>query len=148
LYAGTYLNGVFKTNDAGQSWQPTGSGLNKDPIVYTLAIDPKTPTILYAGTRKGGTLGGGGVFQSTDGGQSWIEKNSGLKELYVYDLAIDPFEPHVLYAATHAMGVFKSFNGGDDWSSASIGVIDQSARTLVYRPEPELPNLPRHVAWG
>jgi photosystem II stability/assembly factor-like uncharacterized protein len=134
LYAGTYLNGVFKTNNAGQSWQPTGSGLNEDAIVYTLAVDPKTPTILYAGTRKGGTLGGGGVFQSTDGGQSWIEKNSGLKELYVYDLAIDPFEPHVLYAATHAMGVFKSFNGGDEWSSASIGVIDQSARTLVIDP--------------
>jgi hypothetical protein len=32
------------------------------------------------------------------------------------------------------MGVFKSFNGGDEWSSASIGVIDQSARTLVIDP--------------
>jgi hypothetical protein len=34
-------------------------------IIYTLAIDPKTPTTLYAG------IDDGGVFKSTDGGRSW-----------------------------------------------------------------------------
>ena len=40
--------------------------------VYALAIDPLTPTTLYAGTY------GGGVFKSTDGGASWSAVNTGL----------------------------------------------------------------------
>jgi hypothetical protein len=40
----------------------------------TLAINPVTPSTLYAGT------GGGGVFESTDGGASWIAVNTGLTD--------------------------------------------------------------------
>ena len=43
--------------------------------VYALAIDPQTPSMLYAGTY------GGGVFKSTDGGTSWGTFDNGLTDL-------------------------------------------------------------------
>src|SRR5215471_4734566 len=51
--------------------------------VSCLAIDARTPTKLYAGTR------GGGVFKSRDGGQSWTAINSGLTSAQIVALAID-----------------------------------------------------------
>jgi hypothetical protein len=64
--------------------------------VSALAIDPTTPSTLYAGTN------GGGVFQSTNSGGSWSPVNSGLSggALTVYALAIDPSTPSTLYAGT------------------------------------------------
>jgi photosystem II stability/assembly factor-like uncharacterized protein len=53
-------------------------------FVEALALDPGTPSTLYAGT--GGVFGteGGGVFKSTDGGESWSGVNTGLTDLDVY----------------------------------------------------------------
>src|SRR5947209_1430967 len=45
--------------------------------ISALAIDPVTPTILYAATG-GGLLPEGGVFRSTDSGASWSAVNTGL----------------------------------------------------------------------
>ena len=65
--------------------------------IYALAIDPTTPSTLYAGTY------GGGVFKSTNGGASWSAANSGLTNLDVYALAINPT---MLYAGTWYGGAF------------------------------------------
>jgi hypothetical protein len=55
--------------------------------VNALAIDPTTPTTLYAGTGVQDPLDlrreGGGVFKSTDGGASWTALNTGLTNLDV-----------------------------------------------------------------
>src|SRR5713101_259555 len=80
-------------------------------MIPALAIDPLTPTTLYAGTY------GGGVFKSTDGGVSW--NASGLTR-GVLSLAIDPLTPTSLYAGDDAGGVFKSIDGGANWSSALL----------------------------
>jgi len=57
--------------------------------VAALAIDPVTPATLYVGTA-------GGVFKSTDGGESWDVRNTGLASLDVYALAINPVTPGTL----------------------------------------------------
>ena len=69
--------------------------------IRVLAIDPATPTTLYAGTY------GGGVFKSANGGASWSAVNSGLTSLAVLALAIDPATPTTLYAGTSGGGVFS-----------------------------------------
>ncbi len=69
--------------------------------VHALAIDPRTPTTAYAGTR------GAGVLKTTDGGASWVVANSGLAEGNVNSLAIDPSTPSTLYAGTDS-GAYKS----------------------------------------
>ena len=62
--------GVFKSTNGGGNWSAVNTGLT-DTYVHALAIDPVTPTTLYAGTE------GGGVFKSTDGGGNWSAVNTG-----------------------------------------------------------------------
>jgi len=76
-------------------------------IVYRLAIDPVTPTTVYAGTY------GAGVFKSVSGGESWTAANTDLTTTVVFALAIDPVTPATVYAGTRGGGVFKSINGGE-----------------------------------
>src|SRR5207253_2905038 len=71
LYAGTSSPGLFKSTAGGVSWAAAGAGLPQRDAsspsreVLSVAIDPQTPSTLYAGTS------GGGVFKSTDGGGTW-----------------------------------------------------------------------------
>ena len=135
LYAGTWGEGVyyigsvgaglFKSTNSGASWSNTGltdpGGTALD--VYNLAIDPSTPSTLYAGT-------GGGVFRSTNSGGSWSAVSSGLADprgntFGVSALDIDPTTPSTLYAGTVG-GVFKSTDGGGSWHRVSFGLTDSS----------------------
>src|SRR3989442_1419044 len=103
--------------------------------IGALAIDPVTPSTLYAGAYSGG------VFKSTDGGGGWTAVNTGLTDGYVLALAIDPQTPATLYAGTDN-GVFKSTNGGGSWSAVNTGLpnvtsvlalaIDPQAPTTLY----------------
>ena len=72
--------------------------------VDALAIDPHTPSTLYAGHTS--TPGcSAGRLQSTNSGASWSPVNTGLTSLDVNALAIDPITTSTLYAGTGA-GVF------------------------------------------
>ncbi len=115
--------------------------------IQALAIDPDTPTTLYAVTS---CLG---VLKSLDSGDSWSAANSGLPDTptsAVTTLAIDPTTPATLYAGTYLYlgrggGVFKSVNGGRSWSAVNTGletayglasvnalVIDPSTPATLY----------------
>jgi hypothetical protein len=88
---------------AVNGWTPIGP---YGGTVFALALDPATPTTLYAGTD------GGGVFKSPDGGDTWHAVSTGLTGRYVTALAVDPATPTTLYAGTNRVGVFKSTDGG------------------------------------
>ena len=80
LYAGTYDGGVFKSTNGGENWSAVNTGLTlTDVDVDALAIDPTTPTTLYAGISYGG-----GVFKSTNSGENWSAVNTGLAHTDVY----------------------------------------------------------------
>ena len=65
--------GVFQSTNSGASWSPVNTGLSGGALyVYALAIDPHTPSTLYAGT-------GSGVFQSTNSGGSWSAVNTAAR---------------------------------------------------------------------
>src|SRR3989442_1318092 len=116
------------------------------PAHSALAIDPLTPTTLYAGTS-------GGVFKSTDGGASWSA--SGL--INVSALAIDPLTPTTLYAGTSNVGVFggvfTSTDGVVSWNTTggltgivSSLAIDPLTPTTLYAGTLGLDSLPG--SWG
>jgi len=88
--------------------------------VRALAIDPTTPTTLYAGTE-------GGVFKSTDAGITWRPTSSGLPTpSTISALLIDPLTPTTLYAGSYdGSGVFKSTDAGGSWSAVNAGLEHQ-----------------------
>jgi len=109
---GTLGGDVFKSTDGGASWSPpVSTGVTQ---ITSLAVDPVTPTVIYAGTYAGG------VFMSINEGVTWNVVNSGLASTNVRALAIDPVTPTSLYAGTFG-GVFKSSNGGITWSEVNSG---------------------------
>ncbi|MBP1690365.1 MAG: hypothetical protein H6Q34_938, partial [Deltaproteobacteria bacterium] len=64
LYAGTSLDGVFRSRDGGTTWHPARTGLGNG-VIYALVTDPVTPGLVYAATNDT-------VFKSSDGGTSWL----------------------------------------------------------------------------
>lgn len=87
---------LFKTTNGGDSWTAANAGLPN--YVTALAIDPRNPGTLYAGTRSG-------IYRSVDGGGNWVAVNDGLTNLSVMSLAIDPQNSSTIYAGT-AGGLF------------------------------------------
>ncbi|HXQ20922.1 MAG TPA: hypothetical protein VN812_04565 [Candidatus Acidoferrales bacterium] len=104
--------------------------------VVALAIDPTTPSTLYAATGNGvapDSAIGDGVFRSTDSGGSWSAVNTGL-DLNVDALAIDPATPSTPYAGSYDSGVFQSTNSGGSWTAVNTGLSDLSVAALVINP--------------
>ena len=118
LYVGAsnegYGSGVFKSNDAGKSWNAANKGLintiGKVPSVYKIVIDLFNPDTLYAGTDAG-------IYKSTDGGGSWHPVSP---EVYVNILTITSSNPSTLYGTTSDSWAYKSSNGGGSWSQTTV----------------------------
>ncbi|MFN8008736.1 MAG: IPT/TIG domain-containing protein, partial [Terriglobia bacterium] len=98
--------------------------------ILSLAIDPQTPAILYAGTF------GGGVFKSTNEGRSWTLASRGMTEPFVEALAIDPYAPATLYAGTDG-GVFRSNDRAGNWTPLYLG--SGQVRVLALAIDPQMP---------
>jgi photosystem II stability/assembly factor-like uncharacterized protein len=103
IWVGTRANGVFRSKDAGATWQLLEEGLD-DRGIIRLVMDPQSHT-LYAGTDDG-------IFKSTNGGDKWTHPKSNLK---VMTLALDPSNPKVLYVRDQ-FGVKRSADGGENWT--------------------------------
>jgi photosystem II stability/assembly factor-like uncharacterized protein len=123
---------VYKSTDGGETWRAIGLPGQR---ILTLAVDPTTPTTLYAGVREGG------VQRSDDGGATW--RAVGLPGRSVRALAIHPVEPATLFAGTNDNGdnaLFRSTDGGATWSESvrtgyggiTAVVIDPNAPETVY----------------
>jgi photosystem II stability/assembly factor-like uncharacterized protein len=123
LFAATWTRdsstggGVFRSDDAGQSWRPAGLA---GQSVRALVQAPSDPDRLVAGTLEG-------VFGSKDGGQTWQRLSPAAdNELHNLDsVAVDPRHPEVLYAGTFHLP-WKSSDDGKTWNSIHTGMIDDS----------------------
>jgi len=142
MFAGSYGFGngaIYKSTDGGANWASKGSGLLWDGwgTTYALTVDPNNPTTLYAGrtciSLNSEGLDGSGVFKSTDSGERWSSRISGLTTPWVMSLVIDPLSSSTLYAGT-AGGVYKSTYSGGQWLASSIGLSAPMALTLVINP--------------
>ena len=111
VYAGG-TGGVSVSQDGGTSWKPTGlTGAS----INLLALDPRTPTTIYAAGSSSV-----GIFQSTDGASTWRPINTGLPTLDIQALVIDPKTPSTLYAGT-GTGIFKTLDSGANWTAIGPG---------------------------
>jgi photosystem II stability/assembly factor-like uncharacterized protein len=137
LYAASYA-GVFKTTDAGESWNLTGL---TSRTVYSIAIDPANPLNVYAGTD------GEGFYRSFDAGVSWSASEDGsMNEMVIYSVAVDPANPQTIYAGGRRKdqdgtvsgdwggGVLKSSDGGTTWQAMNNGLPEGWVYTIAVDP--------------
>ncbi|MEP6920076.1 MAG: carboxypeptidase regulatory-like domain-containing protein [bacterium] len=120
--------GVFKSSNAGVTWALSRSGLTST-FVYAMAIDPTTPSTIYAGTD-------GGVFKSTNFGATW-NATGPMPARWVRQILIDPTSTNTIYAGAD-VGVFRSTDGGATWVARSNGLtfpnITADIRGLAMHP--------------
>lgn len=128
LWAGGATGGLWKTTDGGQSWAPLSDFL-PTLVLNSLAIDPRNPDILYAGTgEQTQNWRGAGVFKTTDGGATWNQLSAtATADFYFVNRVAVSTVSGVVYAATNT-GLWTSANGGATWS-LSLGAPDGGAST-------------------
>ena len=106
-YYGLTCSGLFRSQDAGTTWQKTGSGLpgnlclSGKPKPSELVIDPQDARRIYVGTVDRG------VFVSSDRGATFRAMNRGLATAEIATLVIDPDDPTRLYVGVPLQGVFQ-----------------------------------------
>src|SRR5216684_4228802 len=136
LYVGSF-NGVYKSIDGGATWVSTGLVIPNTTFpadVQTLAFNPLTTgttATLYAG-------GSSGMFRTVDSGANWTSLNAGFPLTNglpttpdVSSIVVDPATPTTLYAGTSfSTGVFKSINGGNNWTPINTGLTFSNSTTL------------------
>jgi hypothetical protein len=120
---------VFKSTNGGGNWSAVNTGL-PSLLITTLAIDPKTPITLYAGTYYGS------VYKSMNGSGNWSSASKGLISYSggVMALAIDPKTPSTLFVGENGSGVYKSTDGGGNWEWANTGLDHDKVRALAINP--------------
>ena len=138
-YFGAAGGGVFKTKNAGRTWQNVSDGYFGGSI-GAVAVAESDPNVVYVGggekTVRGNVSHGDGVWKSTDAGKTW--KHVGLRDSRrIPRIRIHPRNPDLVYVAAlgHLFGpnpqrgVFRSKDGGKSWErilyvSDEVGAVD------------------------
>ena len=135
-YCSDYFGlGLFRSTDGGVTFVDRngsgGSALNLS-YVTAVAVQPGNSNVVLAGGAgycSGGGLYGGGLYRSTDGGNSWTQIVSSGP---VHDIVFDPNNSSIVYAAA-TYGVYKSTNGGASFSQLT-GVPSGYRTRLAMAP--------------
>jgi photosystem II stability/assembly factor-like uncharacterized protein len=130
VYAAIRGTSLFcRSNDGGRTWSVA---LTIAAGAETVVLDPSNPSTLYAI--------GGGVFKSTDDGQTWSEADQGLNGQQNFGLAVDPAHSNTLYV-NGDNGVYKSTDGGAHWLPTSLtGTVGASPGFENLAIDPSAPN--------
>ena len=133
IYIGTPSGGLWRSTNAGQSWEPLTDDL---PVlgVADIEINPSNPQIMYlaTGDNTATMTYSVGVLKSTDGGNSW--NTTGMEYLIpqmrnIRKLLMHPQHPDTLWATTSS-GVWRSNDGASNWSLVLTG----NAYDIEFKP--------------
>lgn len=144
FYFGSVDGGVWKTTDAGRTWNPIFDGQPSSSI-GALAVAPSDPNIIYVGSGEADMRSdityGIGMFKSSDAGATW--QRIGLEDTrQIGRVVVDPHDPNRLfvaalghaYAANAQRGVFRSLDGGHSWQRVLFTNSDTGAIDVAMDP--------------
>lgn len=162
-YVAVASGGVWKTANAGTTWQPLFDAQGSYSI-GCVTLDPKRPGTVWIGTGENNSqrsVGfGDGIYRSLDGGKSW--ENLGLKTSeHIARILVDPRNSDVLFVASQGplwraggdRGLFKTSDGGRTWKA--VLTVDEHTGVTDVVQDPRDPDVlyaasyqrRRHV-WG
>jgi photosystem II stability/assembly factor-like uncharacterized protein len=133
-FAGYTGGGVWRTDDAGQSWRNISDGWFGSGSIGAIAIAPSDQNVIYVGTGEHAVRGqsssyGDGVYRSTDQGKSWTHLGLAATR-QISAVRVHPGDPDVVYVAaqgdrwkgTAERGIYRSTDGGANWTQVLRGV--------------------------
>ncbi|MDX1674878.1 MAG: hypothetical protein R3314_08800, partial [Longimicrobiales bacterium] len=151
MYVAVGSGGVWKTTNAGTTWEPIFDGQTSYSI-GSVTLDPSAPDIVWVGTGEnvgGRHVGfGDGIYRSTDGGRTW--RNMGLEASeHLSTIIVHPEDSDVVWVAAQGplwspggeRGLYKTTDGGetwrkvlgdDDWTGATDIVMDPRNPDRLY----------------
>jgi hypothetical protein len=139
--------GTFRTDNAGQTWQPANQGLSSeflpDPTaeighcVHRIAMHPSRPDVLFMQKHWD-------VMRSDDAGDSWYEVSGNLPSDFGYVVDVHAHEPDTIYVipiksdSEHyppegRLRVYRSRSGGNDWEALINGLPQRDCYVNVLR---------------
>jgi len=145
FYMAAVNGGVWKSTDAGNTWNPIFDEAGESGSVGAIAVAPSNSNIIYAGSGEGlqrpDLAVGDGVYRSTDAGKTW--SHLGLRDAQqVTAIVVDPKNPDRVLVAVQGhpygpnaeRGVFRSTNGGQSWERVLYKDENTGAAELVMDP--------------
>lgn len=143
-YFGSAGGGVWRTTDAGGTWENISDGYFGGSI-GAVAVSEWDPNVIYVGggekTVRGNVSSGNGLWKSVDAGKTWTFK--GLPESrHIGRIRIHPKNPDLVYVAvmgdlyksSQERGIYRSTNGGDTWDRIHFANADAGFVDLIMDP--------------
>src|ERR1700730_2260149 len=143
-YFGGVAGGVWKSSNAGNTWQPMFDA-QKIASIGAIAVADSDHNIIYVGTGeacpRGNITYGDGVYKSVDAGKTW--QHMGLADTrHIGAISIDPRNPDIVFVAAlgHAFGpneergIFRTSDGGKTWQRVLFRDRDTGGIDVVFDP--------------
>jgi photosystem II stability/assembly factor-like uncharacterized protein len=134
LFAAGTDRGVYLSNDHGVHWKLISpAGHPEMNGIVSLALDPRAPGTVYAGTTHL-------PWKTTDGGENWTSIHDGmLDDSDVFSILVDSVKPGRVYSSA-CSGIYSSQDDGTLWLKAK-GIPADNRRTHIIVQDREYPNL-------
>jgi photosystem II stability/assembly factor-like uncharacterized protein len=144
FYIGAVNGGVWKSDDAGRTWDPIFDDQPTQSI-GAIAVAPSDPNVIYVGSGEGlhrpDLSVGDGIYRTSDAGRTWT--HLGLRDgQQIPSLAIDPRDPNRLFAAVlghpygpnSERGIYRSLDGGKNWQQVLFKDEDTGGYAVAIDP--------------
>jgi len=143
FYAGMPQGGVWKSTNAGITWEPVFDEVKNASSVGAVSVAPSDPNVVYVGlgdgTTGGGKCEGDGVYKSTDAGKTWTHMGLDFAK-QIPRILVDPKDPNTLLvavlgdfrASSPNRGAYRSIDGGKTWTKTLITDNVTGVQDLAY----------------
>ena len=144
FYFGSTGGGVWRTTDAGNTWENISDGFFGGSV-GSVAVSEWDNNVIYVGngekTVRGNVSSGDGIWKSVNAGKTW--EPMGLKNArHIPRVRIHPKNPDIVYAgvmgdlykSSQERGVYKSTNGGKTWNKKLFANKDAGVVDLIIDP--------------